>query len=125
MASQASNFPVKSRAFEVEIDGKVTDVHVSCYADRLMIVASQLGTFGSIMSARRDQVMGGGSTYHIETLLGPRESALHELCARQLAESATAAGCSLPLLICLSLRLSQEAVRQLVSALGDHQVWSH
>lgn len=123
MGSRPDDFPVKSTSFTSAIGSDPADIYIAYYVDRILIVVTQLGTFGSILSARRDQVLGGGSTYHTEMLLGPRDNAMHELCARQLAEAAATAGVSTPLLICLSLKLNQEAIRELLSLLKARSVW--
>lgn len=92
-----------------------------------MVVATQLGTLGTMLHAQKETVFGGGTTYRVDTLLGPREQPLLELCARQLAERLAAAGCERPLLLCLALEqaaLTRQAVQQVIDLVFRHPVWA-
>ncbi|PSC70604.1 Proteasome assembly chaperone 3 [Micractinium conductrix] len=122
-ATSVSGVPLRSEAFEAEVGGAVARCLLTAYADRLLVIVSQLGTLGSIISAERERVLGGGETYRVDTLLGPREQPLPELCARQLAERLAAAGSYKPLLLCLALRrdaLTRAGVAQVVAAVTQH-----
>lgn len=48
----APAFPVNTQEFTTDIDGVSTSFIISAYADRIMVVATQLGTFGTVLSAR-------------------------------------------------------------------------
>jgi hypothetical protein len=53
MASvQPPGFPVSVNVARFDVDGAPTDVVVSKYEDCVMLVASQIGAFGTILSAR-------------------------------------------------------------------------
>ncbi len=127
MASSAAALPCRSESFCSEVGGRPADFLLTAYADRLLVVCTQLGTLGSILAAQRESVLGGGTIYQVETLLGPREQPLPELCARQLAERLAAAGCGQPLLLCLALHreaLTRQGVQQVVDAVLAHPVWA-
>ena len=116
---------MRSESFAVDIAGRATEFMLTAFLDRIMIVATQLGTLGSVLHAEKETV-GGGSTYRVETLLGRRDEPLAELCARQLAERLDAAGCDRPLLLCLALErdaLTPAAVKQVLQAVEQHPVW--
>lgn len=126
-ASAQSALPCRSESFSAEVGGQPADFLLTAYADRLLVVCTQLGTLGSILAAQRESVLGGGTTYRVDTLLGPREQPLPELCARQLAERLAAAGCTQPLLLCLALRCeaqTQQGVQQVITAVLEHPVWA-
>lgn len=119
-------FPVQTRTTQCSIGGCETHFQLSGYADRVLVVATQVGTLGTIMQAEKETVLGGGSTYRVETLVGRRDDPLLELCTRQLAERLSEAGCDRPLLLCLGLKKessSLEAVRQVVQTVMDNPVW--
>lgn len=52
-------FPVRSKAFATDVGGVNTDFFYSVYADRILVVVTQVGTTGTIISARC-----GGGTAH-------------------------------------------------------------
>ena len=116
-AAAAAALPAPSSAFTASISGRDTDFLITCYTDRVMVVATQLGTLGTVLHAEKETVLGGGSTYRVDTLLGRRDEPLAELCARQLAERLSDAGCASPLLLCLALdrgALTLQGVQQVV-----------
>lgn len=120
------SFPVRSRSLKISIQSEPADVFVSRYTDRVLVVISQLASFGTVLSTQREQVLGRGSTFKVDTLLGDRANPMPELCARQLAQSAADAGCDLPLLICLGLRPSAATLagmRELLDAVTQHNIW--
>lgn len=126
MPPPPAGFPVATREVLCTVGGHPTHVLLSAYADRLLIVATQVGTLGTVLHAEKETVLGGGTTYRVETLVGRRDDPLLELCARQLAERVAAAGCERPLVVCLGLRpggSSLEAVREIVQAVLDNPVW--
>ena len=48
----AQSFPVRTQQWSADVSGITTDFVSSLYADRLMIVATQLGALGTIQSAK-------------------------------------------------------------------------
>lgn len=117
--------PVRSQAFSAVVQGRPTEFCVSFYVDRVMIVITQLKTFGVIMQCTREQVLGGGSTFRVDTLLGSRQAELPQLCARQLGQLASDAGIQLPLLVSLGLEpdaATPAAVREILQALSDRKI---
>ncbi|PRW61483.1 Proteasome assembly chaperone 3 [Chlorella sorokiniana] len=122
----SSSLPFRTETFTANVEGRPTEFALTGYADRLLVVASQLGSLGSILAAEKETVLGGGSTYRVDTLLGRRDEPLAELCARQLAERLCDAGCDRPLLLCLALEratLTKAAVQQVVQQVLEHPVW--
>ena len=125
------NFPVRTAQFTAQVGGIPCPAITSLYADRIMFVVSHLGTLGTVVHAQKETVLGGGTTYSTVTLLGLRDDPVPELCARQLVERLGAAGCDLPVLLCLGLKRSDPgssaAQRELVASVVDgllaHPVW--
>lgn len=118
-------FPVRSEAFSTVVQGRSTEFCVSFYVDRVMVVITQLATFGVVMQCTKEQVLGGGSTFRVDTLLGSRQAELHQLCARQLGQLASDAGIQLPLLVSLGLEpaaATPAAVREILQVLSDRKV---
>lgn len=48
----APAFPVRSREFHAEVGGAEATFILSAYADRVMVVVTQLGTLGTVQLAR-------------------------------------------------------------------------
>lgn len=123
----ASTFSAPTAQFTASIAGQPADVALTAYADRLMVVCTQLGTLGAVLAAEREPSLGSGPTYRVDTLLGRRDDPLPELAARQLAERLAEAGCDRPLLLCLALAkgaLTPAAVGELIDAVLQHPVWA-
>ena len=130
----ATGFPVRSSQSSCDIEGQATQFLLSAYADRVLVVVTQLESLGAVLHAQKETVLGGGSTYRVDMLLGGREDPALELCARQLAERLSEDGCERPLLLCLGLRrqrsgggggASVAAVRAIVAhVLASEPVWT-
>ena len=56
--------------------------------NRVLIVVSNTGTFGSIVHAQKERSLRGDETYNVSTTLGDRNDTALELCARMALESA-------------------------------------
>ncbi|EIE20140.1 hypothetical protein COCSUDRAFT_30781 [Coccomyxa subellipsoidea C-169] len=120
----APAFPVNTQEFTTDIDGVSTFFIMSAYADRIMVVATQLGTFGTVLSARGDALLEGKHTFTVDTLLGKRDEPALAVCARHMAESIVQAGCSRPLLLCLGLKQhSLDTMRAIIKEVVAHPVW--
>jgi len=118
--------PLRTDSFSAVVGDGQASFLLTAYADRLLVVVSQLGTLGTVLAAQKEAVLGGSATYRVDTLLGRPEQPLAELCARQLAERLADAGCGLPLLLCLALErsaLTLQAVQQVVKLVLQHPVW--
>lgn len=123
--STQSSFPVNTIQWSAMVCGRSTSFLICAYADRLLLIITQVGSLGTVVQAEKETVLGGGSTYGVTTLLGQREGA-SELCARRLAEQLAVGGCELPLLLCLGLNRGcdeVQAVREIVSTVLEHPAW--
>lgn len=130
--SSPNDFPVRSKEYNLALAGSQCSVIASLYADRLLVIATQLPTLGTIVRAQKESVLGGGATFTVAMLLGDRNNPLPELCARRLVEGLCASGCDRPVVLCLGLRRNQigkamhaqgELVRGLVEGILANPVW--
>eukprot|EP00591_Stephanopyxis_turris_P005080 CAMPEP_0195516362 /NCGR_PEP_ID=MMETSP0794_2-20130614/7112_1 /TAXON_ID=515487 /ORGANISM="Stephanopyxis turris, Strain CCMP 815" /LENGTH=156 /DNA_ID=CAMNT_0040644939 /DNA_START=55 /DNA_END=525 /DNA_ORIENTATION=+ len=70
------------------INGIHTDILLQCFSDRTFVVITQVGKVGNLLSCSiEESEIDGSKTYNVSTLLGKRDDALLELCARKVAEN--------------------------------------
>ncbi|KAF8056346.1 psmg3 [Scenedesmus sp. PABB004] len=118
-----AGFPVAVRSACVAIDGAPTDIIVSTYNDATVLMASQLGTLGTVIQAKQDSTLEGKTTFSTAVLLGKRDEPLLTIVARQLVELAHGKGINTPLLCCLALKQhTPEGVRQLLAAVREREL---
>lgn len=132
MQEDDPGFPVRTSKFSITVAGSPCSVITSLYANRVMFVVSQLDTFGTVVSAQKETVLGGGTTFSTTTLLGLRTDPLPELCARLLVERLANDGCDLPVLLLLGLKREcsgsgqqRDLVVNLVDDLLAHPIWEN
>jgi hypothetical protein len=104
---------VETRLCSSVVNGAATDLVFSQYADKCMLVVTQLKSLGTVLyikcvctllrapsghvrwesrTCRQDSTFDGHTTYNISTLLGKRDEPFLTLCARRVAEQAQSAG---------------------------------
>ena len=89
-----------------EIDGVHTEVVVTEFADRVLVLATQIGKLGT-MYLTRDAGPGGGRGFEppeVRVLVGRREDEMLEATARRLAQVIQARGSTKQVLVSLGLR---------------------
>ena len=119
------SFPVATRLLSRELGGHQTELSYSLYADRLLLIVTQLGSAGTVIEARRDGVMDGQSTFTTNVLLGKRDEPALVLCARRIVEQASEAGFGKPMVICLGLKEHSPAMVRLVAeAVAETALWA-
>jgi len=129
MQEASATFPVRTERFTFTLGGVPCTAITSLYANRVVFMITQLETFGTVVQAQKETVLGGGTTFSTTTLLGLRDDPLPELCARQLIERLDAQGCDLPVLLFIGLNRKVRAGNQrdlLLEIVGQamaHQVW--
>eukprot|EP00882_Tetradesmus_deserticola_P008435 GHRQ01008894.1.p4 GENE.GHRQ01008894.1~~GHRQ01008894.1.p4 ORF type:complete len:129 (+),score=33.35 GHRQ01008894.1:176-562(+) len=118
-----AGFPVAVRTASVEIDGLATDIISNTYLDAVVLIASQLGTMGTIIQAKQDATFEGKSTFSTSVLVGKRDEPLLTVAARQLVEHANSRGITKPLLCCLAFKQhTPETVKQLLAVVKEQQL---
>jgi proteasome assembly chaperone 3 len=96
--------PIRTVQASISVSGSPATVLLSVFSDRVLVIVSQLDTFGTLVHAQRNSVLGGQATYATSTLLGMRDDMLPEVVARRLAERLYEAGIELPLLLSFGLK---------------------
>ena len=105
-------FPPRSGACAREIDGAHTELLVTEYADRVLVVATQIGKLGTIFHLTRNQSSdfmtldadGADSLSRCATLIGRRDDEILHACARAIGDGLFALGLEKPVVCALGLR---------------------
>ncbi|KAE9036457.1 hypothetical protein PR003_g7206 [Phytophthora rubi] len=96
-----------------EIDGVPTDIAVSIFADRVFIVVTQLGTFGTLVEAHQKDSISGKLQPDIHVRLGRRDDPLLLVYARQFLEH-FGVPVGLPILAAIGLKDRSSATFEVV-----------
>ncbi|XP_054799294.1 uncharacterized protein LOC129303795 [Prosopis cineraria] len=117
-------FPVPHKNFSLPIKGNKTEIIISSHEDRFLVVATQIGTMGTILHARKEEGMSINPTFNVSVIFGKRDEPMLEACARQLIEHMSSSGSAKPLVLSLGLRdHSTETLKAIVSAVIDNRLW--
>ncbi|KAI9111875.1 hypothetical protein K1719_017565 [Acacia pycnantha] len=117
-------FPVPHKHLSLPIKGNKTEILISSYEDRFLVVATQIGTMGTILHARKEEGMSINPTFNVSVIFGKRGEQMLEACARQLIEHMSSSGSSKPLVLSLGLEdHSTETLKAIVSAVIDNRLW--
>lgn len=69
--------------------GPVCHLVMTRYSNnKVLVVISNTGTFGSIVQAQKERSLRGGETFNVSMTLGDRNDNTPELCVRMVLESA-------------------------------------
>ncbi|KAH7577354.1 hypothetical protein JRO89_XS01G0239700 [Xanthoceras sorbifolium] len=142
MSSLSQQFPVPHKNFSVDIKGYKTDVVICSYDDHFLVIATQIGTMGTILHARsavlpeellkciyftiarKEEGMSIQPTFNVSVIFGKRDEPMLVACARQLVEHISSSGSSRPLVISLGLKdHSVETLKGIVSAVTENRLW--
>lgn len=119
----AFEMSVQSTHGAFEVDGIHTEVLVSDYGNRVMVLATQIGKLGT-MYLTVDPGPGGAvgpEPPEVRTLTGRHDDEMLEAAARRLAQVVQSRGCDKPVLVSLGLRpkLDVGTLRGVVRAASD------
>lgn len=124
MESSVQHFPVTHKECSVVIKGNKTDMVISGYDDHFLVIATQIGSMGTILHARKDESLSIHPTFNVSVIFGKRNEPMLVACARQLIEHISTSGSSKPLVLSLGLQdHSSETLRGVVSAVTANRVW--
>ncbi|XP_057751450.1 uncharacterized protein LOC130969640 [Arachis stenosperma] len=116
-------FPVRHNHFSVVIKGNKTQIIVISYEDHFQVIATQIGTMGTILHARKEGVS-INPTFNVSVIFGKRDEPMLAACARQLIEKISLSGSSKPLVLSLGLKdHSKETLKGIISAVIDNGLW--
>jgi proteasome assembly chaperone 3 len=118
-------FPVKTLTYTRDISGTPTDFAFSLYADRVLVVVTQLGAVGTVISTSSEPTLSGDVPgFAASIVLGKRDE-LPQLCARRIVERAAEQGFKRPMVLCLGLREhTPQAMKEVAAAVADRNIWT-
>ncbi|KAH9790725.1 proteasome assembly chaperone 3 [Citrus sinensis] len=108
----------------VSVVGNKTDIIICSYDDHFLVIATQIGTMGTILHARKDADISVHPTFSVSVIFGKRDEPMLVACARQLIEHISSSGTSQPLVLSLGLKdHSAETLKGIVSAVTENRLW--
>ncbi|CAM6102561.1 unnamed protein product [Calypogeia fissa] len=117
-------FPVASKRVSTEIQGVKTELVLCGYDDSILVVATQIGKIGTLLSARKEEAYGGGPTYNVHTLMGKRDEPFLAACARQLIENMSESGSTRSLVLSLGLKdHSPTTLKSIIQFVIANKIW--
>ncbi|XP_015876023.1 uncharacterized protein LOC107412712 [Ziziphus jujuba] len=124
MSSSFPSFPVPHKKLSLDIKGNKTDVVICGYDDHFLVIATQIGTMGTILRARKEEGVLTEPTFDVSIIFGKRDEPLLLGCARQLIEHMSISGSSRPLVLSLGLKdHSAETLKSIVSFVIENRLW--
>ncbi|XP_061361884.1 uncharacterized protein LOC133305635 isoform X2 [Gastrolobium bilobum] len=122
--SLATQFPVSQVNFSLEIKGNKTEIIIFGYEDHFLVIATQIGTMGTILHARKEEGVSTNPTFNVSVIFGKRDEPMLVACARQLIEHMSLSGSSRSLVLSLGLKdHSAETLKGIVYAVIDKRLW--
>ncbi|KAL3629209.1 hypothetical protein CASFOL_026431 [Castilleja foliolosa] len=96
--------PIRHTDFCLDIKGHKTDIIISSYEDHLLVMATQIGSMGTILHARKEEGVSVDPTFTVSVVFGKRDEPMLIACARQLIEHISNSGSRKALVLSLGLR---------------------
>ncbi|CAI0455184.1 unnamed protein product [Linum tenue] len=97
---------------------------ISGYNDHILVIATQIGTMGTMLQARKEEGMTSEPTFHVSVIFGKRDEPMLTACARQLIEHMSSSGSARPLVLSLGLKdHSMETLKGVVSSVLENRIW--
>ncbi|XP_020213026.1 uncharacterized protein LOC109797405 [Cajanus cajan] len=122
--NSTSLFPLSQLNFSRQIKGNETEIIISRYDDHFLVIATQIGTMGTMLYARKEEGVSINPTFNVSVIFGKRDEPMLIACARQLIEHLSLSGSSRPLVLSLGLKdHSAETLKGIVSAVIDNSTW--
>ncbi|KAH7852845.1 hypothetical protein Vadar_030043 [Vaccinium darrowii] len=124
MASSGPSFPVPQKKLSLDIKGNKTEIIICSYDDHILVIATQIGSMGTILHARKEEGMLTQPTFNVSVIFGKRDEPMLVACARQLIENISNCGSSRPLVLSLGLKdHSTETLKGIVHAVTENRLW--
>ncbi|KAK4417775.1 hypothetical protein Salat_2190200 [Sesamum alatum] len=110
-------FPIRNTMLSLNIKEHKTDIVISSYEDHFLVIATQIGSMGTILHARKEEGVSVDPTFSVSVVFGKRDEPMLVACARQLIEHISNSGLSKALVLSLGLRdHSTETLKGIVTA---------
>ncbi|KAL6518833.1 hypothetical protein OROHE_017586 [Orobanche hederae] len=123
METPGPALPTRHTALCLDIKGHSTDIVVSSYEDYFLVMATQIGSMGTILHARKEEGVSVDPTYAVSVVFGKRDEPMLVACARQLIEHISNSGSRKALVLSLGLRdHSMDMLKGIVSAVIEKLV---
>lgn len=120
----SSSFPVRHKKFSILVKESKIDIVICSHDDQFLVIATQIGTMGTIMHARKEEGMLNNPTFNVSVIFGKRDEPMLLSCARQLIEQISNSGSSKPLTLSIGLKdHSMETLKAIVSAVFENRLW--
>ncbi|KAL8137628.1 hypothetical protein V2J09_003629 [Rumex salicifolius] len=111
-------------AVRINTMGTKTDLVISSYEDHILVIATQIGSMGTILHARKELGLTTEPTFTASTIFGKRDEPMLVACARKLIEHISSSGSSKSLVLSLGLKNhSMELMKAIVAAVIDNRLW--
>ncbi|KAI5665523.1 hypothetical protein M9H77_15376 [Catharanthus roseus] len=124
MEVSGDNFPVRQKQLTVDIKGNQTDIIICSYDDHFLVMATQIGSMGTILHARKEEDVSTDPTFDVSVIFGKRDEPMMISCGRQLIEHISKSGSSRPLVLSLGLKdHSVGTLKGIVSAVTENCLW--
>ncbi|KAK9743451.1 hypothetical protein RND81_03G240200 [Saponaria officinalis] len=124
METPASGFPVRTKQLTLDIKGNETHLVICDYEDYFLVIATQIGSMGTILQARKEEGVSINPTFSVSVLIGKRDEPMLGACARKLIENISDAGSSKSLVLSLGLKdHSADSIKAIVSAVIENRIW--
>ncbi|MCD9558784.1 hypothetical protein HAX54_016402 [Datura stramonium] len=121
---EVMDIPVQQKKLSLDIKGNKTDIVICAYDDHFLVIATQIGSMGTILHARKEEGVSIHPTFSVSILLGKRDEPMLAACARQIIEHISNAGSSRSLVLSLGLRdHSLPTLKGIVSAVTENRLW--
>ncbi|XVF60289.1 hypothetical protein PTKIN_Ptkin08bG0033400 [Pterospermum kingtungense] len=81
MGDLDQRFPVPYKNLSLDIKGNSTDLVICRYEDHFLVMATQIGTMGTILHARKEEGVTVQPTFNVSVIFGKRDEFLRLLYA--------------------------------------------
>ncbi|KAG9454141.1 hypothetical protein H6P81_007045 [Aristolochia fimbriata] len=120
---ETCSFTVPTKMVSADIKGIKTNVIVSSYDDHFLIIATQIGSMGTILYARKEETVSADPVCDVSIIFGKRDEPMLISCARELIELISRTS-SKPLVISLGIKdHSPETLKAIVARVRDIRLW--
>ncbi|XP_074263634.1 uncharacterized protein LOC141586338 [Silene latifolia] len=124
METSHPGFPVLTKQLTLDIQGNETQLVICGYEDYFLVIATQIGSMGTLLQARKEEGVTVHPTFSVSVLIGKRDEPMLVACARKLIQNISEAGSSKSLVLSLGLKNhSADSIKAVVSAVIENRIW--